>query len=115
MAQKDWKDILNATLTNSPKINYERAVKKEQNVLAPDVRQNFILRFEKRNGKPATIVSNFHGSESELKDLAGNLKKQCGVGGSAKDDEILIQGDVRIKIADLLKGMGHKVRGDFKK
>ena len=109
MSKPDWKDLLNAKLEQSPEIKAESVVS------TPSKRQDFILRFEKRNGKPATIVSNFEGSEAALKDLAATLKKHCGTGGSAKDDEILIQGDVRVKIADYLTKQGHKVRGDFKK
>ncbi len=110
MSKPDWKDLLNAKLEKVPVHQNEPVV---TTVLSK--RQDFILRFEKRNGKPATIVSNFQGSESALKDLAATLKKHCGTGGSAKDDEILIQGDVRLKIADYLTKQGHKVRGDFKK
>jgi translation initiation factor 1 len=110
MSKPDWKDLLNTKLEQPPANQSEPAP-----VAAPSKRQDFIIRFEKRNGKPATIVSNFHGSETALKDLATTLKKHCGTGGSAKDDEILIQGDVRIKIAEYLTKQGHKVRGDFKK
>lgn len=118
MAQNNWKDILNAQMANLSETDSTSPVEKEpvkDSKKATSVHQNFIIRFEKRNGKPATIVSNFVGSEQELKDLAAKLKKHCGVGGSAKDDEILIQGDVRSKIADLLRSEGHGVRGDFKK
>ncbi len=111
MSKPDWKDLLNAKLEQLP----ENATDERPSALTPSKRQDFIIRFEKRNGKPATIVSNFQGSESALKDLAATLKKHCGTGGSAKDDEILIQGDVRLKIADYLKKQGHLVRGDFKK
>jgi len=114
MVQKDWKDILNKNRTPDPEISSEKPIEKLDTPHL-STRQNLIIRFEKRNGKPATIISNFIGSEVDLKDLAGKIKKHCGVGGSAKDDEILIQGDVRIKVADLLKSMGHTVRGDFKK
>jgi len=110
MNKPDWKDLLNAKLEQEP-VPSNGSV----STAAPSKRQDFILRFEKRNGKPATIVSNFQGSESALKELAATLKKHCGTGGSAKDDEILIQGDVRSKIADFLTKQGHKVRGDFKK
>lgn len=110
MSKPDWKDLLNAKLEQLPASQSEST-----SVSTPSKRQDFIIRFEKRNGKPATIVSNFEGSESALKDLAATLKKHCGTGGSAKDDEILIQGDVRQKIADYLTKQGHKVRGDFKK
>jgi len=118
MSQKNWKDVLGSTLAKLPDIEQEIPVEIEKSKgfeKVPAVHQNFIIRFEKRNGKPTTIVSNFQGSEQDLKDLAAKLKKHCGVGGSAKDDEILIQGDVRTKIADLLRKQGHAVRGDFKK
>ena len=114
MSKPDWKDLLNAKLEHLPETVGKSPVATPA-ALAPSKRQDFIIRFEKRNGKPATIVSNFQGSESALKDLAATLKKHCGTGGSAKDDEILIQGDVRLKIADYLTKQGHKVRGDFKK
>ena len=114
MAQKDWKEILNSSLTNIPDTNPNETTVKESEQ-KPATRQNLIVRFEKRNGKPATIISNYQGSEQELKDLAAKLKKHCGVGGSAKDDEILIQGDVRNKVADFLRNLGHSVRGDLKK
>lgn len=110
MNKPDWKDLLNAKLEHVPVHQNEPA-----KTATPSKRQDFILRFEKRNGKPATIVSNFQGSELALKELAATLKKHCGTGGSAKDDEILIQGDVRLKIAEYLKKQGHLVRGDFKK
>jgi len=118
MSQKNWKDVLGSTLSKLPDLEQETPVEIEKSISLEKVKgvhQNFIIRFEKRNGKPTTIVSNFQGSEQELKDLAAKLKKHCGVGGSAKDDEILIQGDVRTKIADLLRKQGHSVRGDFKK
>jgi len=114
MSKPDWKDLLNSKLEHLPENVIESASATPSTVTLTK-RQDFIIRFEKRNGKPATIVSNFKGSESALKDLAATLKKHCGTGGSAKDDEILIQGDVRLKIADYLTKQGHKVRGDFKK
>lgn len=118
MAQKNWKDILNSTLANTPEMCAEASAEKQEIQNKDDVRttrQNLVIRFEKRNGKPATIISNFEGSEQELKNLAAALKKHCGVGGSAKDDEILIQGDVRNKVAEFLRKQNHSVRGDFKK
>ena len=69
------------------------------------------ISFQRRNGKPATIITEFEGSDEELKDLAKYLKVQCGVGGSARGGEILIQGDVRAKVKDLLKAKGYKTKG----
>ncbi|MDD4922667.1 MAG: translation initiation factor [Bacteroidales bacterium] len=113
MAQKDWKEILNTTLTSIPQTDAKEPIP-EDSKKTPEIRQDLIIRFEKRNGKPATIISNFQGSEEKLKDLAAKIKKLCGVGGSAKDDEILIQGDVRKKVADFLRKQGNSVRGDIK-
>ena len=113
MANTDWKSVLgNIKSENSD----EQQIETNNHVYEPekkDKKQDLIIRFERRNGKPATIISNFQGSETELKDLARNLKTLCGSGGSAKDDEILIQGDFRQKIALYLKNAGHKVKGDF--
>lgn len=108
MAKTDWKNTLGALVGES-------SVEDTTNPVVPIKKQDLIIRFEKRNGKPATIVSNYDGTEAELKELATALKKHCGVGGSAKDDEILIQGDVRSKVADYLRLKGFRVKGDFKK
>lgn len=109
----DWKDRLNllaSTLDEEPA--NEQPVKVETPPLKP--KQTLIVRFEKRNGKPATILSGFDGSDEEIKALAARIKKFCGTGGSAKDDEILIQGDIRSKISEFLRMQGYQVRGDLK-
>jgi translation initiation factor 1 len=68
------------------------------------------VELDKRNGKPATIVSGFLGSDEALKELAKTLKVKCGAGGSSRDGEVLVQGDFRVKVAELLATMGYKVK-----
>lgn len=63
-----------------------------------------------RAGKTATIISGFVGSEDDLKQLAKLLKTKCGVGGSVKDNEIIIQGNYRDKIMEILKKEGYNVK-----
>ena len=65
------------------------------------------LETKHRGGKAATIVAGFIGKEEELEDLAKKLKNFCGTGGSAKDGEIIIQGDQREKVLQWLKKNGY--------
>ncbi|MEM6726753.1 MAG: translation initiation factor [Bacteroidota bacterium] len=65
---------------------------------------------KKRKGKAVTLITGFVGAEEDMKALAKRLKSQIGVGGSAKDREIILQGDHRDKVLDILKKDGYKAK-----
>ena len=69
-----------------------------------------ICKYEKRKGKPITILEGYTGTTEDFKSLAKDLKTRLSVGGSFKDDKIIIQGDYRDKIMDILKDKGFKVK-----
>ena len=105
----DWKDKLNGLKSEVPQVEETPETVKPVKTVK---RQSEPLRVElnKRNGKPATLVTEFQGKDSELKALAKLLKVKCGAGGSSRDGEILVQGDFRVKIVDILLEMGFKVK-----
>lgn len=69
-----------------------------------------ICKYEKRKGKPITIIEGYTGADSDFKKLAKELKQKLSVGGSFKNDKIIIQGDYRDKIMQLLTEKGFKVK-----
>ena len=69
-----------------------------------------ICKYEKRNGKPITILEGYNGATEDFKKLAKELKTKLSVGGSFKDDKIIIQGDYRNKIMTILKEKGFGVK-----
>lgn len=105
---EDWRDKLGTLLPNNyvPETEDTKAIEGKNG----NIRQTLRVELDKRKGKPATIISGFEGSEEELKELAKTLKVKCSAGGSQRDGEILIQGDFRIKAAEILQNMGFKVK-----
>ena len=77
----------------------------------PVSKQTLYVRREVRNGKPVAVVKEFIGSSDDLKNLEKQLKNHCGTGGTSKDGDILIQGDVKEKVKAFLEKLGYKTKG----
>ncbi len=111
MAENDWKQRLGVVYSTNPDFKYEQESVTEDETLAPE-KQKLTVSIDRRcrAGKQVTLVSGFVGSESDLKELGKTLKVKCGVGGTAKDGEITIQGDLRDKVTALLCSMGYRAK-----
>ena len=111
MADNDWKSRLGVVYSTNPDFEYETADSAEPETLPPG-RQKLIVRIDRRNrgGKQVTLIEGFTGRSEDLAALAKTLKTKCGVGGSAKDGEITIQGDLRDKVTALLQSMGYNAK-----
>lgn len=108
LMMNDWKDRLGVVYSTSADFDYQTNEAEEPETLAPAA-QVLRVRIEKkgRGGKTATLVSGFVGTSADLADLGRTLKSKCGVGGSVKDGEILVQGDFRERVISLLRSMGY--------
>lgn len=111
MADNDWKKRLGVVYSTNPDFSYDDGAEEEQATLEPS-RQKLIVTIDRsgRAGKQVTLVKGFVGTQEDLAALGKALKVKCGVGGTAKDGEITIQGDFRDKVTALLTGMGYKAK-----
>ena len=112
MARKNqWKNRDGVVYSTSNEFSYDYEGDGEEETLkASQQRLKVLLDKKSRAGKQVTLVEGFVGSDDDLKDLGKMLKSKCGVGGSAKDGEILIQGDHRKKIIEILTKEGYQAK-----
>ncbi len=108
MKDNDWKKRLGVVFSTASDFDYQTDTEEEVQTLEAKS-QKLRVRIEKngRGGKTVTIVSGFVGSEDDLKELGKALKSKCGVGGSAKDGEVLVQGDFKQRVIEILLTMGY--------
>lgn len=111
MGENDWKKRLGVVFSTNP--DYEYIGEETVTVETPEPsRQKLIVALDKkaRAGKQVTIVSGFVGRDDDLEDLGRTLKVKCGTGGSVKDGDIVIQGDRRDRLVELLTQMGYRAK-----
>ena len=108
MKNNDWKERLNVVYSTNPDFKYENEEEEEGETLNKK-QQKLRVSIEKkgRGGKTVTLINGFTGTEDDLKELGKLLKTKCGVGGSVKDGEIIIQGEFKQRIIELLKAEGY--------
>ena len=110
MAKKN-KERLNVVYSTNPNFQYEVESNEEIETLEPKFQKLYVsLDKKQRAGKEVTLIEGFIGSENDLKELGKTLKSKCGVGGTVKDGEIVIQGNFRDKIIELLQKDGYQVK-----
>jgi translation initiation factor 1 len=108
MKKNDWKDRLGVMYSTNPEFQYSTEGEVGEDTL-PKEKQLLRISLDKRNrgGKAVTLVTGFRGTGDDLAALGKFLKIKCGVGGSAKEGEIIVQGDLRAKVLEILQKEGY--------
>lgn len=109
--ENDWKKRLGVVYSTDESFEYDTNSEEESETLPPQ-QQKLYVSLDKRNrkGKAVTLIAGFTGNSEDLKELGKQLKSICGVGGTVKDGEILLQGDHRKRVVSHLEDKGYKVK-----
>jgi translation initiation factor 1 len=111
---KQKKEKINIVYSTNPDFQFQFDEEEETETLPNNLQKLYVsIDRKQRGGKEVTLIEGFVGTEEDLKELGKMLKSKCGVGGTVKDNEILIQGNFKDKIFDLLvkEGYGVKKKG----
>lgn len=107
----DWKQRLGMVYSTNPDFEYQTDTEPEAETLPPE-KQNLKVWLDRkqRGGKVVTLIKGFVGKDEDAAALGRMLKNRCGVGGSVKDGEIIVQGDHRDRVIELLTAAGYKCK-----
>lgn len=108
---KKKKKRVDIVYSTNPDFGYDHDEEQENETLPNNEQLLYVsIDRKKRKGKDVTLIEGFIGTDDDFKDLAKKLKSACGVGGTAKEGEILIQGNHRDKIMKILEDDGYKTK-----
>lgn len=109
---KKGKNRVGVIYSTNPDYQYETTDSGDIIETLPPPKQKLIVRIDRhaRGGKQVTLVQGFVGTPEDLSELSKMIKNKCGVGGSAKDGEIIIQGDFREKVITILEEKGYNAK-----
>lgn len=111
MSNNDWKSRLGTVYSTNPDYKYDTGDGGAEETPGPSQQDLRVwLDRKQRAGKQVTLVKGFVGTDDDLRGLASMLKNKCGVGGSVKDGEIIIQGDFRDRVVELLVKAGYRAK-----
>ena len=111
MGKSKNKQRINVVYSTNPDYSFESDETQEKDPLLPNQQLLYISHDRKmRKGKTVTLIEGFVGTSEDLSDLGKKLKNKCGVGGSAKDAEIILQGELRDKVIAALEAEGYKCK-----
>ena len=111
MSKKNKKNRVDIVYSTNPDFQYDYDEEESVTTLPPSKQDlRVMLDRKQRKGKEVTLITGFRGNNDDLKELGKELKSSCGAGGTVKNGEILVQGDFRDKILDILHDKGYKAR-----